>query len=239
MTDARLRDLERRFRDTDDPADEAAWLAERLRARQVDTAGVRLAAHLGHAASIQVAERRPPEGDEALLTGLLQWKKAIPRLGAAVCWAFRDDWERQPRPAPPGPTRSAPPYPAFPKVPGASERMCADLDEHIVTGAQAPVQRLHRLVVETFPLGQNLLSHMQQTPADQIYLAALGRVVGDPRLLGEKPHWDLGYSDGLMVHRFLEHGAAARVLAAARAELIPWALKTGDPVADRVAARKA
>lgn len=48
MTDARLRDLERRFRETGAEADEAAWLVERVRIGVLPRERVELAAALGH-----------------------------------------------------------------------------------------------------------------------------------------------------------------------------------------------
>lgn len=51
MSDARLREAERRWRESGALADEAAWLRERVRAGALDDARLRLAAYVGHAAS--------------------------------------------------------------------------------------------------------------------------------------------------------------------------------------------
>lgn len=47
MTDARLRELERRWKETLAPADEAAYVRERIRALGIDRALVEVAAHCG------------------------------------------------------------------------------------------------------------------------------------------------------------------------------------------------
>ncbi|MCO5165662.1 MAG: hypothetical protein M9894_04745 [Planctomycetes bacterium] len=54
MSDAALRDLERRWRASRALADEVAWLAERLRAGVVERDQVHLAAYLGDEASVRV-----------------------------------------------------------------------------------------------------------------------------------------------------------------------------------------
>lgn len=51
MSDARLREAERRWRETGAVADEATWLRERVRAGALDDARLRLAAYVGHPAS--------------------------------------------------------------------------------------------------------------------------------------------------------------------------------------------
>lgn len=52
MSDERLRTLERRWRETGSPHDEAAWLSERVRVGALDVERLRLAAALGHDASL-------------------------------------------------------------------------------------------------------------------------------------------------------------------------------------------
>lgn len=51
MSDAKLRDLERRYRETGAVPDEAAWLAERVRVGTLEPQVLALCAHLGHAAA--------------------------------------------------------------------------------------------------------------------------------------------------------------------------------------------
>lgn len=55
MTDSRLRELERRWRETGSAEDEAAWLSERLRVGVLSREHLVLAAKLGHLAALRVA----------------------------------------------------------------------------------------------------------------------------------------------------------------------------------------
>ena len=48
MADDQLRNLARRYRETGDPADEAAWLRERVRSGELASDRLELAAYLGH-----------------------------------------------------------------------------------------------------------------------------------------------------------------------------------------------
>jgi hypothetical protein len=57
--DDTLRELRRRFEDSGDYADEVRWLQERVRAGEVSAERLRLAAHLGHDASVDVLGERP------------------------------------------------------------------------------------------------------------------------------------------------------------------------------------
>lgn len=84
MSDARLRDAERRWRETRQVEDEARWLHERVRAGQLDPERLELAAGVGHPAAR--AALGLPEAElegvvelvrgwsrPALLAGLLAW----------------------------------------------------------------------------------------------------------------------------------------------------------------------
>lgn len=59
MSDARLRDLERRWRDTRAVSDEAAYLVERLRAGDLDPERLRVAARCGHPAAVEALGEPP------------------------------------------------------------------------------------------------------------------------------------------------------------------------------------
>lgn len=52
MSDERLRELERRFKETGSVEDEAAWLGERVRIGDLDEKRLRLAGYLGHPAAL-------------------------------------------------------------------------------------------------------------------------------------------------------------------------------------------
>lgn len=69
MSDGRLRELERRWREAGTVEAEAAWLRERARSGAVDPQRVALAASLGHEAAV-IAMPAPPLGDETTRAAL-------------------------------------------------------------------------------------------------------------------------------------------------------------------------
>jgi hypothetical protein len=60
VTDDRLQALGRRFRESGTVGDEAAWLAERVRAAQLSESDLELAARLEHPAAQLALGREPP-----------------------------------------------------------------------------------------------------------------------------------------------------------------------------------
>ena len=98
MSDAKLRELERKWKESGSVEDEAAYLRERVRAGDLTQERLELAAYFGHAAAgralpmslIQAAapadlgwERLEADGPEAVVRGLL-----------AVSRAALNEWER-------------------------------------------------------------------------------------------------------------------------------------------------
>lgn len=79
MSDARLRELERRWRETGERADEVALLAERVRAGHLERRDLALAAHLGHAAAAELVDLAP-----------------TPPLTRARLYRYLQGWERGP-----------------------------------------------------------------------------------------------------------------------------------------------
>lgn len=76
MTDARVREAERRWRETGAVADEARLLLERVRAQALDPHRLRLAAALGHAAALEaLGEAAPPLPTDlgTLMRALVDW----------------------------------------------------------------------------------------------------------------------------------------------------------------------
>ena len=71
MTDATLRELERRFRASGSVEDSAAaWLRARVQAGELDQGKVELAGRLGYRAARAATAKAPPEFDNlAVLTG--------------------------------------------------------------------------------------------------------------------------------------------------------------------------
>jgi hypothetical protein len=97
VSDERLRQLERRFRETGTDEDGAAWLGARLRAGELSEDQLRLAAHLGHGPARMAigAEEAPPSG-WPLLRGLqaFGWEAQV-RACLAAARLLQPIWERQ------------------------------------------------------------------------------------------------------------------------------------------------
>lgn len=90
MSDAVLRDLERRWRQTRSVDDEAAYLLRRVRAGELCQQRLELAAYCGHPAFAPAAAVGPDVA-EAFLVGLAPWgREACVRAGVA---AFRAAFE--------------------------------------------------------------------------------------------------------------------------------------------------
>lgn len=104
MTDASLRELERRFRASGNVEDEAAWLRARVQAGEVSEERLKLAAQLEHLASISlvVSFDTPDNVDCSEIVGLIRWSRRIAEFGlpawvAAVLPLADDDvicWEQ-------------------------------------------------------------------------------------------------------------------------------------------------
>lgn len=82
MSDARLRELERRFQASGQLADEVAWLIERLRAGVLREERLRQAAHVGHAAARAVLG----EGSAPPLPASERWHDMHPWARAFRAW---------------------------------------------------------------------------------------------------------------------------------------------------------
>lgn len=79
MSDAKLRELERRWQETGDVADEAALLAARARAGDLELDRLRLAAYLGHPGASAVDPKLVrPSGKKGRSRGLLDWARGVP-----------------------------------------------------------------------------------------------------------------------------------------------------------------
>lgn len=91
MADDRLRELERRFRETGAAQDEAAWLRERLRAGALDEERLRLAALFAHDAALLVCESEPLEGSKLYAALADLDRSAVVRAMAALAVASRCD----------------------------------------------------------------------------------------------------------------------------------------------------
>lgn len=234
MSDARLRELERAWRTTGAVADEAAWLAERVRTGGLAEVRLLLAAELGHAAAAQaVAAPLPREpllkwwhapfgfgrtlrqGGPLLFEGpawpsraaVLTVRQALTASGLGGAW-FAAGHEALMRAA----------LALFDRVPAEADRLGPGLSladvhevEASIAGDQRPARRTFEQL-ETFPL--------------------------DPiRFLGHGP---LGYVHPWFKHvtRLAERLGEKEARRAVEAELVPWALGTGDALRARVEARR-
>lgn len=94
MNDVRVRDLERKWRRTGSPADEADWLRARVRADQLPQGKVELGARLGHPPCVLLCpDVRIEQGLEAWVRSLEVWR---PPSGEWNGWA-NETFERAAR----------------------------------------------------------------------------------------------------------------------------------------------
>lgn len=73
MTDERLRELERRWKETGSVEDEAAWLVERVRAGDLTQERLGLAAHCGHPAALELVPRKRRRSFKVFVNELLSF----------------------------------------------------------------------------------------------------------------------------------------------------------------------
>ena len=79
VSDADLRELERRFRESGSVEDEAAWLSARVKAGELDEDKLHLAAHLGYEAAI--GDVGPPTLLETDAEVFVAWADGLSRWG--------------------------------------------------------------------------------------------------------------------------------------------------------------
>ena len=77
MSDANLRELERRWRVTGSVEDEAAWLWARLQAGDLSEERLELSAYCGSKAACSQVESAGPESIEEWSAGLLRWGRPV------------------------------------------------------------------------------------------------------------------------------------------------------------------
>lgn len=81
MSDERLRDLERRWKETGSVEDEAAWITERMRVGMLAQDRVELAAYCGHQAARKALGRDACETPE----DLEEWIRGLPAQQSVAC----------------------------------------------------------------------------------------------------------------------------------------------------------
>jgi len=218
VSDADLRALERRFRETGSVEDEAAWLIALVQAGEVEQSRLESAAALSHPAALVATLRQPLElttvsglvdqvdGDEA------QIRSALAALRTS--WVA---WETVWRGYPPG-------------VKAFMSRLNA-IEDWVVCPCDD-----HQLRVER-ALGARVFIALEHV------LMRAGEV--DEGLIELGEGIVLGWSDE-RASACLSYAAAgvngpafgSQVLEPTKSELVPWLLGYGDPVRERVEARQ-
>ena len=207
--DERERELERRFRASRSSEDEAAWLRERLRAGRLQAERLRLAALVGHPAACQAVGTQPLL-DPAALAGAIAEHGREPQLRALLALARGGlpEWEQR-----------------FPRDDRPRIALEAAAGE-----AGCPCPRHRTAVVERLPAAADAWAAARQLGAQRAAQAALLCQLA-AAVAGRAP---AGLEPGLEELRaaILAAGdldAPARVRAALRAALVPWALGYPDP----------
>lgn len=161
MSDARLRALERTWRESGRSADEQAWLAARLRAGELDPQRLALAAWLGHLPAQAPSGVKPPSLPAAWRDvwspPLRLWACGLARHGAAIalrvaltaCRAVQASWAG-----------------ALPSAADQLEEAIVPLERHLLDGAPPDPLRAEQLamtvVMEDFPYALFLCAELVQ-----------------------------------------------------------------------------
>ena len=209
MSDERLRELERRWKETGAAQDEAAYLLERVRVGELERGRLELAGYCGYEAA--TSTRPPPDDDDDL--GLRVWEITATwgseaGLRATVV-AMRLLCERR--------LEIEPRYPASRL--GFSLEVAKRLDAYLASPSQQRLQAIGK--------GRSGAVHaipVQQFVALGVCEAARHEWKGLGKLVS-KPLPSLTVSE--------PEDFCRRVWQAVCAELIPWALGYSDPVRER------
>jgi len=225
VSDADLRELERRFRETGSVEDEAAWLRERVRVGQLDETRVQLAAHCGLAAALLATESPMPT---VALDTLVTWAEVqrtahcssvAVRAAVASARAAIADWEQEAM------------LHAMQVIHAVESWALCPCLEHAVAAGEA-LDALHaELDVEAAGETRSAFA------LDAVIHAANYASTRDGRLREDLFEW-AGKAASHAVESAGRSVGVPAVLDAVRAELVPWALGYADPVRERVEARQ-
>ena len=241
MTDALLRALERRWRETRTIDDEVRYLLERVRVGQLHERGLIIAAGLGHEASARIA---PAIGLDAL--ELVQTPESLspanaassPRARSAVALAremgrrYTELLGSRPGSAPEG------------VMAGADRvRVCGLALDSANDWVSCPCERHASALVSFGQVPSNdCIPECCWDPEDypgQVLAFALNTVAECADVEFRCRTWFTSISEMLADTR--EHAGWVVLAAAAHeaisAELLPWALELGDPLSERVQGR--
>lgn len=229
VSDANLRALERRFRETGSVEDEAAWLRARIQAGELKRTRLELAAYCGHEAACLTAEL----GGASLpsLSTSVLWCKSLPDTSAevlgrcSVAGAFRslEMWQRY-----------------FPRDSRPHEAVCVAesllcgkaIDEEADFSAAMAAESAAMAAHET---GDDILPEVHyEAVQDAAYAASAAVLV----ILAERAPLDALSKAALALDYALDVVGVSVLAEAIQEELAPWALGYGDPVRERVVARQ-
>lgn len=208
MTDARLRQLERRWRESGAERDHARYLVERLRTGELSLERARLAAHLGEPAAREALglddEPADPGGQRAWAVALGSWRGQVAaRAALAAARLVLPVFDRGLNPDP-RPRRA---------LRAAELCVVCPCDGHTARAAAAGE---HAEAVAHDDAGTAVWEAVRATlgPASEVLGALEAAVVAAGRVT-----------------------SVVAVRAAIREALVPWALGYGDPVQMRIARR--
>lgn len=226
MSDTKLRDLEKRWKESHSDADEAAYLRERHRVGDLSEERLQLAAACGHAASQAALGKRPAYSTITLLAA----QSDDPPEWAARCtepWRFGDDAARRV---------------VFSVLEGLLERHpTAVRDAPHLQSVSDRLQRLvdlSRLAVVGKPVEAAVLREASQMLSDHLAYAPI-----------ESPAWpQLHLIELLLASRlipsvqdlasaftspdFSSEPLRSDLLDRVRQSVVPWALGSADPLTD-------
>jgi len=233
MSDADLRELERRFRETGSVDDEAAWLRARIQAGELSEGRLRLAIYFGHAGSSDVLDQEIPVIDR-----LWDWADGVPRS---------DEADQRIKRAPSALSQEAcvraaiaaarlavaaqgnPPPTPLVAVEAAEALLHRPCDEHLAAATEAG-GAAEEVADDDLRTASPLTFHACRSAAEACF-TAYGFV-----------HPDFGLPGLGMVLSVASDALAGsedeRLRGAICDEIIPWALGYSDPVRERVEARQ-
>jgi hypothetical protein len=212
VADDRLRELERRWRESGTPADELAWLRAALRAGSLERRRLELAAFLGHDTARAALELQPHEDPplgfplyryQGRLRTTLDPQEAI-RVGIAAARASEHGEQ------------------AALDLLERAERWVVDPSREANAALRLP-PALHRAVEE--------LSHLSHVVRAAVHAFQAVACLSSPDWGGDGAV-DQGVKAVLAMASAVDEEV---VIEAIRADVVPWLLGQRDPVRDRVA----
>lgn len=227
MSDAKLRELWRLWKETGEARDEAAYLAERVRTGDLAASSLGLAAHLGHKPAQDVLGRAFSESSETLeawIEKLRSWgDEAVVRAciatarSALPAWAEHDATDQRVAEA----TRSAEDWIACP------------CEEHGLQ-ARLGVTRAREAMDSTMP--EHGWPNPRTIAGQAHYAAWKAYKAAEAAFVAQCPTFPQHLSN--IAEQCLHSSLWRDVLPTLAEDVVPWALRYGDPVRKRVEARR-